>query len=189
MRTLQPEGRPSSCSRFYPANLLIPVGPILSIPFDDFFYIFLHYIPSHISFLHLQWACNYPWIRRENSLPCNMGILSVVSICLIHFLIQRVRGPFGIPTSHLPCFYTLFAQGFLFFSIFFFLPLSLQPAVLLATFPAKDERSKIRGDRHNKSQSAEMKINDCPTRRSLKSGLKHGNAFQMHKLPFVDMWY
>lgn len=49
-----------------------------------------------------------------------MGILSVVSICLIHFLIQRVRGPFGIPTSHLLCFYTLFAQGFLFFSIYFF---------------------------------------------------------------------
>ena len=195
MRTLQPEGRPSSCSRFYPANLLIPVGPILSIPFDDYFYIFLHYIPSHISFLHLQWACNYPWIRRENSLPCNMGILSVVNICLIHFLIQRVRGPFGIPTSHLLCFYTLFAQGFLFFPIFFFffffffffLPLSLQPAVLPATFPAKDERSKIRGDRHNKSQSAEMKINDCPNRRSLKSGLKHGNAFQMKSSPW-NIW-
>lgn len=29
------------------ANLLIPVGPILSIPFDAFFYISLHYIPSH----------------------------------------------------------------------------------------------------------------------------------------------
>lgn len=34
---------------FYPANVLIPVGPILNIPFDDFFYSFLHYVPSHIS--------------------------------------------------------------------------------------------------------------------------------------------
>ncbi len=91
-----------------------------------------------------------------------MGILSVVNICLIHFLIQRVRGPFGIPTSHFPCFYTLFAQGF--FS-FYFLPLSLQQAMLLVTFLTGG------GEHHNKSQSSEMKINDCLTQQSLKSGL------------------
>lgn len=30
---------------------LIPVGPILSIPFDNFFHILLHYIPPHVIFL------------------------------------------------------------------------------------------------------------------------------------------
>lgn len=60
-------------------------------------------------------------------------------------------------------------------SVFFlllFLPLGLRPAVLLATLSAADERSEIRGDRHNKSQSAEMKINDRLTQPSLKSGFE-----------------
>lgn len=58
-----------------------------------------------------------------------------------------------------------------FFFSFYFLPLSLQQAVLRVAFLTEDEGSQSRGERHNKSQSAEMKINDCLTQQSLKSGL------------------
>lgn len=51
--------------------------------------------------------------------------------------------------------------------------------MLLATLSAADERSEIRGDRPNKSQSAEMKINDRLTQPSLKSGFEKKKKTEM----------
>lgn len=102
-----------------PANLLIPAGPVLSIPFDDLFYIFLHYIPPHISFLHLQWACNYSAGRTAS---VQYRLTSVVNIWSIHFVIQKShRASFEFP----PLLYTVFAH--------------VLSAV--AAFPTEDEES------------------------------------------------
>lgn len=134
---------------------MIPVGPILSIPFDGFFYISLHYIPSHMSFLHLHRACNYPWTHRENSLCAIRDVLSVVNICLIHFLIQRVRGPFGILTFRLSSALHALCPGFFFCCI-----LSLQLGFVAGYIYDGRWGKWVREERHNKSQSTEMKIND-----------------------------
>lgn len=113
-----------------------------------------------------------------------MGILSVVNICLIHFLIQRVRGPlWNSTTSHLAGFlHTLCPEFVSFYFYFFSFFFAINFTANCATFSTEDERREIRGERHNKSQSAEMKINDYLTQWSLKSSLKtHRNVFEMKK--------
>lgn len=72
--------------------------------------------------------------------------------------------------------HTLCPRFLFFFPSLLFLPLSSQPAVFPATHLTVDEGSEIREDCHNKSQSAEMKINDCLTQRSLKSEKKKKNV-------------
>ena len=75
---------------------------------------------------------------------------------------------------------------FFFFSNFSFsitLPLSAQLAVLQAIFAAENERAKSEGTVANESQSAGMKINECPTQPSLKSGWKCRNVIQTNETP------
>lgn len=140
----KPKDTSAAAVDFYPANLLIPVGPILSIPFDAFFYISLHYIPSHKLFtspLGKQLSINL-----EGKQPlCHMSVLNVVNICLIH-LIETVRDPFGIPTSKLPCFYTLRFLFFYFYLLMYFLP---------ASFDIQEKEGH-----RNTCVRTEMKMND-----------------------------
>lgn len=74
-----------------------------------------------------------------------MSVLNVVNICLIH-LIETVRDPFGIPTSKLPCFYTLRFSFFYFYLLMYFLP---------ASFDIQEKEGH-----RNTCVRTEMKMND-----------------------------
>lgn len=93
-----------------------------------------------------------------------MSVLNVVNICLIHFLIETVRDPLGIPTSKLPCFYTLRFSFFYFYLLIYFLP---------ACFDI--QRKKFH---HNTCIRTEMKMNDP---KNQKSALEHRTLLKARK--------
>lgn len=92
-----------------------------------------------------------------------MSVLNVVNICLIH-LIETVRVPFGIPTSKLPCFYTLRFSFFYFYLLIYFMPVS---------FDIQEKEGH-----HNTCIRTEMKMNDP---KNQKSALEHRTLLKARK--------